>query len=124
MLIRYLLPLFAWVGVILLLTIRPYSVASWCMGGITYYSLIQCLLFLGYAHIVMGVLKKQLKYEGLRAKALAISIVSGVVLSVAIEITRYELDFSCYFNTWNLIFNIIGVFLGIATFRLVYRSCC
>lgn len=124
MLIRYLLPLFAWIGVILLLTIRHYSVATWCMGGITYYSLIQCLLFLGYSHIVMGVLKKQLKYEGLRAKALVIAIVSGIALGVVIEITRYALGFSSYFNTWNLIFNFIGVFLGITTFRLVYRSCC
>jgi len=123
-LIRYLLPLIAWIGVILLLTIRHYSVATWCIGGITYYSLIQCLLFLGYAHIIMGVLKKQLKYEELRAKALIIAILSGIGLSVGIEITRYALGFSSYFNTWNLVFNIIGVFLGIATFRLVYRSCC
>lgn len=124
MLLRYLLPLIAWICVVLLLTIRPYSVASWCFGGLTYYSLIQCLLFLGYSHIVLGVLKKQLKYEGLRANALTLAIISGIALSVIIEVSRYLLGFTTYFNTWNLIFNIIGVFLGIATFRLVYRSCC
>ncbi len=103
---------------------RSYSVAPWSLGGITYYSLIQGSLFLGFSHIFMGVLRKQLRYENLRAKALPITIVSGIVLSVIIELTRYIADFSSYFNTVNLCFSIIGVFLGIVTFRLVYRTCC
>lgn len=123
MLIRYLLPLFTWIGVILLLTFRGYSLPSWSLGGFTNYTLIQCLLFLGYAHISLGVLKKQLKYEDLRDKALMIVIVSGIALAVIIEIARLAFGFSSYFNFWNMIFNGIGVFLGICTFRLVYRTC-
>ena len=123
MLIRYLLPLLAWVGVVFLLTFRTYVLPTWSMGGFTNYTLIQCLLFIGYAHISLGVLKKQLKYEKLRDNALIFVIVSGILFSVLLEVTRYKFGFSSYFNFWNMIFNGIGVFLGMCIFRLVYRGC-
>lgn len=123
MLIRYLLPLIAWIAILLLLTIRQYGIPAWQWYGSTNYSIIQCLLFLGYSHIFLGVLRKQLKYEKLRDNALVLAVISGIILSVIVEVLRYSLELSSYFNFWNLIYNCLGVFLGIGIFRLVYRTC-
>lgn len=106
------------------MTIRQYYTPLWYWLGITNYTIVQCALMLVFAHVMLGVLKKQLKYEGLRDNALTYAIVCGILFSVLIECLRYLLGFNTYFNWVNLIFNGIGVFLGIGTFRLVYRRCC
>lgn len=124
MLVRFLLPLIIWIAIVFLLTLRVYEHPLWNWYGVTNYTIVQCVLLLVYAHIVQGILKKQLKYEGLRDKALVVAILSGLVFSVLIEVLRLTLGFNIFFNWINLFFNGFGVFLGIGTFRLVYRRCC
>lgn len=107
----------------LLLTMRVYDVPKWYFGGINAYTIIQFLLFLGFAHVMICALKKQLKFERLREQAVLIVIVATVLVSIVIEVARYVFGFTDYFHTWNLIFNTLGVLAGIVVFRLVYRTC-
>lgn len=82
------------------------------------------VLFLGFSHIFLGVLKKQLKKEKMRDNAYRIVILIGILLAVAFESARTSLGFNNSFNYLNLICSGIGVILGIGTFRLLYRTCC
>lgn len=124
MILRIILPVIVWFAILLLLTMRVYDMPKWSLGGINAYTIIQFLLFLGFAHILICALKKQLKFERLREQAVLIVILTTVLSSILIEVSRYVFGFANYFHFWNLIFNTLGVFAGIAIFRLVYRTCC
>lgn len=102
---------------------RVYDFPNWSFGGINAYTIIQFLLFLGFSHVLICALKKQLKFERLREQAVLIVIVTTVLVSIVIEVSRYVFGFTSYFHTWNLIFNTLGVLAGIVVFRLVYRTC-
>lgn len=119
---RLLLPLICWVSILLLLTIRNYELCGWEVAGIHSQLLVHLILFLGFSHILMGVFKKQLKYERLRQHSEIVVIISGVGLISVVEFTRIGLGISHGSLLWSLIFDIIGVFLGIGTFRLLYRG--
>jgi len=123
MLVRIFLPFFAWILVLLLLTIRAYETPHWQLGGFNSYSIIQCLLFIGLSHISIGVLKKQLKFELLKDNAVPIVIIFGILFAIGLETLRLATGLTTYFHYWNLFFDILGVLFGIGCFRLVYRTC-
>ena len=98
--------------------------SKWHIVGVSNVSIVQTLLFLGLTHIWLGVFKKQLRYPFLRQHAYSISIVSGMCVALFVELLHLRSGNVGYFNFANLIMSFAGVFLGIGTFRLLYRSCC
>ncbi len=80
-------------------------------------------MFLGFTHIWLGIGKKQLKYETFRERAFPIILGLAVLLAVISEISLYASGFLPWFNGWNLFFDLVGAFLGMGTFHLLYRSC-
>lgn len=124
MFVRLLFPALAWMCLMLLFFLRHYGYdQKWNWSGFTNNTVVHCLLFLGSTHIWLGVFKKQLKFQYLRENAYKAVIVFGGLTALTLEFVRYY-SFSNYFNIWNFIFDLIGIALGICTFRLLYRSCC
>jgi hypothetical protein len=76
-----------------------------------------------FSHIWLGIFKKQLKYMQIRERAFPIVLGVALLLAVASEVSLYALGFLPWFNGWNLLFDLVGASLGMATFHLLYRSC-
>ena len=88
--------------------------------GISQSTLFQLVLFLGFAHIWKGVLMKQLKFRELKERSDLLVIVAGVILSLLIELIRWRTGLTLSYNFVNMSMNIVGVFIGLGAFRLVY----
>jgi len=86
-------------------------------------SLLNCLLFLGFVHIWIAALKKQLRHEKIRHKAIPIVFGSALFLALFSELVIYISGINSTFCFWNLLFDVIGASLGILTFKLLYKSC-
>lgn len=83
---------------------------------------INCFLFLGLVHLWITALKKQLKSEKIRRNTFKVVLSISIVIAILVESIQF-LFLADLFNIWNLIFEIIGSFLGIVTFKLLYRTC-
>jgi dipeptide/tripeptide permease len=124
-LFRLLAPAFAWVALMLLVFLREYQLEyNWDFAGITRNSVVQFVMFIVFAHIVNGVIMKQLRYPRWKEHPERIVLISGTVLAVVVEILRSKTLNNVEFNVMNLILDIVGVLIGIVIFRLLYRSCC
>jgi hypothetical protein len=120
---RLLVPAIVWLVIMMLIVFREYrEQSSEAFFGFSQSTFFQFVLFLGFAHIWKGVLMKQLKYRELKDRSNVIVILSGILLSVLIEIIRWKAGLSNDFNVVNLVMNISGVLTGLVAFRLVYSS--
>ncbi len=86
-------------------------------------SFVHLFMFMIFTHIWLGIFKKQLKYEAIRARAFHIVFGCAILLAVLSEVSLYALGFLPWFNGWNLLFDTIGAAFGMGTFHLLYRSC-
>jgi hypothetical protein len=86
-------------------------------------SFVHLFMFMVFAHISLGICKKQLKYEQIRERAFQIVMGIALILAVFSEISLYSLGYLPWFNGWNLLFDALGATLGLGTFHLLYRSC-
>jgi hypothetical protein len=125
MLVRLFIPAFAWISMMLLFFLREYSIQpEWNFSGFTPNGVAQAFLFLGSTHIWLGIFKKQLRYDFIRDNAYKIVIALGLFFMVIMESMRYFYSFTDVFNWWHIFCDMLGIFLGIGTFRLLYRGCC
>lgn len=87
-------------------------------------AVIHSILFIGFTHTALSTLKKQLKYDKVRSNATF--IVLGVTVAIAIisELLMVLFNVKDEIGLWNLLFDVLGVALGIGVFKLLYRSCC
>ncbi|MEJ6777488.1 MAG: hypothetical protein QNK85_09240 [Crocinitomicaceae bacterium] len=85
-------------------------------------SIVHFALFLGFVNIWIIACKKQAKSELLRRKAVALTFLAAVILTLLSETMIYLTAVSASFSYWNLVFDLIGSCLGILTFRILYRS--
>jgi hypothetical protein len=105
-----------------LIVFREYKEQSAAtLFGFSQSTIFQMVLFVGFAHIWKGVLMKQLKYRELKERSDVLVIVAGILLSLILEVLRWRLGLSEQFNFVNAGMNIVGVFVGLGMFRLVYR---
>ena len=88
--------------------------------GFSQSTILQMVLFIAYAHIWKGVLMKQLKFRELKERSDLLVIVAGVILSLLIELIRWRTGLTLSYNFVNMSMNIVGVFIGLGAFRLVY----
>lgn len=120
MYLRLLLPALAWLILLILILFR-HTLVDLNFHIADNDKLLNGFLFLGHTYIWLGVFKKQLKFQYIRTNAFSIALISGIALAIGLELLKFGI--SNFFNYWNLIFAIIGIFLGIGTFHLVYRKC-
>lgn len=121
---RLLLPGIAWIMLMALVFYTPLNDSCPIyFGCVPARSFVHLFMFLGFTHIWLGIVKKQLKYETLRERAFPIVAGFAVLLAVASEISLYASGFLPWFNGWNLFFDLVGASLGMGTFHLLYRSC-
>lgn len=78
---------------------------------------------MGLVHIWIGILKKRLKNDSIKRKAFTVVLSSAIVLALLSELYAVAFGFSAGISIWNLAFDVIGAFLGIFTFRLLYTAC-
>lgn len=121
---RLLLPGIAWVLLMGLVFYTPISdrclVYFECVPA---RSFVHLFMFMIFTHIWLGICKKQLKYEAIRERAFHIVAGLAILLAVTSEVSLYAFGFLPWFNGWNLLFDLIGVTMGMGTFHLLYRSC-
>lgn len=114
----------AWLVVMMLLFFTPnHSPQIYYFDTIPSRSIIHGILIWGFVHIWIAALKKQLKYEFLKRNAFVLVFSSAIIISIISEFATYGLNISYYFNFWNLIFDFIGAFIGVLSFRLLYAQC-
>lgn len=122
--LRYYIIGILWLFVMGLLFSTPQSdPPQTYFGTIPSRSILHGIMFLGFVHIWIGACKKQLKYAHLRRHSILYVFTVSVILSITSEMLIYYFSINEYFNVWNLLFDIIGAFLGILTFKLLYRQC-
>ena len=122
--IRYFIPGVVWTIAMWLLFLTPVTEPVHRLaGGIPSRSLIHCVMFLGFSHLWLAGMKKQLKYEFLRRKSFVIIPPFALVMIAASEIVSHFSGLNVGITHWNIIFDTIGTFLGILSFKLLYNQC-
>lgn len=122
--IRYFLPGLVWVVAMWLLFLTPVNEpVHRLVAGIPARSMIYCVLFMGFSHLWLGGLKKQLKYESLRRNAFYIVPGIAAIMIIGSELVTFISGASCGIIAWNILFEIVGTVLGILSFRLLYHQC-
>ena len=87
-------------------------------------AVVHAILFLGFTHTMIGAMKKQLKQIKIREKAVIIALIIATSISILSEIAMYLGGVKVAMCPWTFTFNMLGTFLGIGTFKLLYRTCC
>ena len=87
-------------------------------------TVVHTILFLGFTHTTLGTLKKQLKYDKLRDNAAIVVIGIGLAIALISEVSMYLFGVKAVISPWSILFDILGIALGIGTFKILYRSCC
>lgn len=122
--IRYFLPGSVWVVAMWLLFLTPVNEpVHRLVAYIPARSMIYCVLFMGFSHLWLGGLKKQLKYESLRRNAFYIVPSVAVIMMIGGELVGFISGIGVGITTWNILFESIGTVLGILSFRLLYHQC-
>jgi len=92
-------------------------------GVIPARALIHGILFWGFTHVWIGTLKKQMKFEVVRRKAIPIVFVASLILMLIAEGMNMAYGMKhvhCFANSW---FDLLGTGIGILSFRLLYVGC-
>ena len=93
------------------------------LGSIPIRSIVHLILYWGLLHIWVCALKKQLKFGKLKKNAFILVGIFALSLAVFSESINYIFHLNASFSLWNFLFDILGVLLGMLTFRLLYSSC-
>lgn len=102
----------------------PFYGVSSTFGFLTGRDVLEFILYMGFVHIWVGALKKQLKSEPIRRKAVYIVVSVAILLILLSElgVSMYYKDYQ--FRIASMIINIFGALSGVMTFKLLYRRCC
>ena len=93
------------------------------LGSIPIRSIVHLILYWGLVHIWVCALKKQLKFSKLKKNAFILVGIFTLSLAVFSEAISYVYHLNVFFSLWNFLFDILGVLVGMLTFRLLYSSC-
>ena len=93
------------------------------LGSIPIRSIVHLILYWGLVHIWVCALKKQLKFGKLKKNAFILVGIFALSLAVLSEAINYVYHLNGFFSLWNFLFDILGVLIGMLTFRLLYSSC-
>ncbi|MDB3906003.1 hypothetical protein OAK35_03450 [Crocinitomicaceae bacterium] len=124
MIVRYLLPGTIWYLFMWLLFLTPVDEPILrVFGGLPARSLIHGLLFVGFSHLWLSGLNRQLRYAVLKKKAFVIVPAVAIISIVAAESIYWIQHANSELLLWNLLFDIVGSVMGILSFRLLYNKC-
>jgi len=93
------------------------------LGSIPTRSIMHLFLYWGIVHIWVCALKKQLKFGKLKKNAFVIVGLFAFCIAFLSEAINYGVNPNGFFSLWNFLFDILGIVIGIVTFRLLYSSC-
>lgn len=83
---------------------------------------MQALFYWGFVHMWIVALKKQMKYEEIRRKAIALVTVTAVLSIVLVEGLLYWNHTPHQHPFANILFDLTGATAGLLTFRLLYAG--
>lgn len=125
MLTRFLVPGIISLAVMLGILMLPKDDSQVLVcGGFTLDNYLYAFSFWVLSHVWLTGLNKQRKHNGLRRRAKLYVISGTIFLSILIEILQWLFVNGRIFNFTDIIFAIIGSFIGLASFYLLYRECC
>lgn len=123
MAVRYLLPGIIWYLAMWLLFLTPVAETVPYYGGVPARSLVHGVLFMGFSHLWLAGLMKQLRYDKLRDKAFMIVLIGAVATIIATEILTVIVAGNANITWWNVLFDILGSAAGMGSFKLLYHKC-
>ncbi|XOV66555.1 MAG: hypothetical protein ACFHU9_13085 [Fluviicola sp.] len=124
MIVRYLLPGIIWYLFMWLLFLTPVDdPIIRVFSGLPARSLIHGLLFVGFSHLWLSGLNRQLRFAVLKRKAFVIVPAAALLTIAAAECIYWFQDANSELLLWNLIFDAVGTVLGILSFRVLYNKC-
>lgn len=86
-------------------------------------SCVHGFLFLGFTHIMLGIANKQRSLKKIKRNSITVVLIF-ILAIIAISETILVLHPIHYSNVyWNLIFDVMGMVLGLCAFCLLYRQC-
>lgn len=113
-----------WFFVLLMIVFSPIQQDQLLMFGlIPTRSFVHIFLYWGFVHVWICALKKQLKFSKLKKNAFAIVAVIAISLATFSEVISYAIHLDLTIGYWNFLFDILGVLLGMISFRLLYSTC-
>lgn len=86
-------------------------------------SVIHGILFLGFTHATIKSLKKQLSIEKLRKNAFMYVLITAILIIIVSESLIMMSGMRSSIGPWNIGFDLLGTFLGMGSFKLLYNSC-
>jgi len=92
-------------------------------GGLPARSLVHGLLFVGFSHLWLSGLNRQLRYAVLKKKAFVIVPAVAIISIVAAECIYWIQNANSELLLWNLLFDTLGTGMGILSFRVLYNKC-
>jgi len=81
------------------------------------------LLFLGFVHIWIAALKKQLKHDQLRKKAIPLVLMVAITLILLVNSYLYLNMSALEVFILHIGIDLAGAFLGLLTFKFLYYGC-
>lgn len=122
--VRHFLPGVIWVAAMFLVFLTPRNdFGTLFFNTIPSASFLYIFLFWGFMQFWLAACKKQVTKVPIRRNAFGIATISAVTLIILGEmlVPVFLQDF--HISWWNILFSIIGIGLGLLTFKLLYRSC-
>ncbi|PWL27290.1 MAG: hypothetical protein DCO96_11115 [Fluviicola sp. XM-24bin1] len=92
-------------------------------GGLPARSLVHGLLFVGFSHLWLSGLNRQLRFAVLKRKAFVIVPAVALLTIAAAESIYWIQHANSELLLWNLIFDFAGTGMGILSFRVLYNKC-
>jgi hypothetical protein len=86
-------------------------------------AVIHGILFLGFTHSSIKAMKKQLSVEKVRKNAFLYVLIASTVIMLASETFMIMGGVKSAFCPWHMSFDMLGTFLGIGSFKLLYHNC-
>lgn len=86
-------------------------------------AVVHGILFWVFTHVWITAFKKQMKNLVIKKKTYQIVISIAVSFALLSEFAPFVFINGSVFNYWNLIFDFLGIFIGLISFRLLYTKC-
>lgn len=120
---RYILPGIIWLTIILFLSLTPgneLQQVNWNYFAFDKFAHLAVYTIL--VHIWLTGLKRQRTSKLLRNKAYLTVISGAFVLGILIEFTQWKFVSGRMFDSWDVVANCTGIFVGTMTSYLLYRN--
>lgn len=123
--IRVVIPAILWLSAMILVFAAPVNeFSTQFIGGISSRIILHSFLFAGFSLSLLSMFHKQLRYKNLKRNANSITLGVGIFVAAFSEVVMIGLNHHGNLDFWNLTMNVLGIIIGMITFKILYKECC